>query len=87
MFTTVRSILSRNNNFNFTLGQTRKLTSNTSKLPLYRFTKLSNGIRVQTQSFPAPTASVAVVVNTGSAHENKTNNGVAHFLEHLAFKV
>lgn len=54
---------------------------------LLRHTKLPSGIRVQTETIPGPTASVAVVVNTGSAHENEENNGVAHFLEHLAFKV
>lgn len=33
-----------------------------------------------------PTVSVMVMTATGSNHENKDNNGVSHFLEHLHFK-
>merc|ERR1712012_892680 len=34
----------------------------------------------------APTATVGLWIDTGSRYENAANNGVAHFLEHMAFK-
>lgn len=49
-------------------------------------TKLANGIRVATEEWPGETASVGVFINAGSGFETKENNGVAHFLEHMAFK-
>jgi len=33
-----------------------------------------------------PTTTVLVLVETGSKYENKQNNGISHFLEHLCFK-
>ena len=48
---------------------------------------LKNGLRivfVDTKTFPSLTA--LVLVGAGSRYENKTNNGVAHFFEHMAFK-
>lgn len=48
---------------------------------------LDNGLRVvlvpQPQSL---TTTVLVLVEAGSKYENKKNNGVSHFLEHLCFK-
>jgi processing peptidase subunit beta len=35
----------------------------------------------------AQTATVGVWIDAGSRAENANNNGVAHFLEHMAFKV
>ena len=32
------------------------------------------------------TAAVGVWIDAGSRYENVTNNGAAHFLEHMAFK-
>jgi processing peptidase subunit beta len=32
------------------------------------------------------TATVGVWIDTGSVYENASNNGVAHFVEHLSFK-
>src|SRR3954469_10473909 len=32
------------------------------------------------------TVSIAVLVKTGSKHETLVNNGISHFLEHMAFK-
>lgn len=50
-------------------------------------TKLENGIRVVTRYIPTvKTVSVGVFVGAGSRHETSENNGVAHFLEHMAFK-
>ena len=47
---------------------------------------LSNGIRVASEYIDTPTATVGLWIDAGSRWENKENNGVAHFLEHLVFK-
>lgn len=52
-----------------------------------RIDTLSNGLRVATDTMPGTrTASVGVWVGTGARAEPKEINGVAHFLEHMAFK-
>ena len=33
-----------------------------------------------------PTTTVLILVETGSKYENKENNGISHFLEHMCFK-
>ena len=33
-----------------------------------------------------PTVTVLVLVEAGSKYENKENNGISHFLEHMCFK-
>lgn len=48
---------------------------------------LANGLTVifaDTGAFP--TVSTLLLVGAGSRYENATNNGVAHFFEHMAFK-
>ncbi|KAG0349742.1 hypothetical protein BGZ54_004226, partial [Gamsiella multidivaricata] len=53
-----------------------------------RITALKNGLTVATESNPsAQTATVGVFIDAGSRAENAKNNGAAHFLEHMAFKV
>ncbi len=50
-------------------------------------TELKNGLRlvtVDTKAFPTLTA--LLLVGAGSRYENKDNNGIAHFFEHMAFK-
>ncbi len=48
---------------------------------------LSNGLRVVLVPRPKSLAATALVlVEAGSKYENKKNNGVSHFLEHLCFK-
>merc|ERR1712020_810081 len=47
---------------------------------------LDNGIRVATEDSGVPTATVGLWIDTGSRYETAANNGVAHFLEHMAFK-
>jgi predicted Zn-dependent peptidase len=48
---------------------------------------LDNGVRVVTLRMPQlETASVSVFVRTGSEHESPRENGVSHFVEHMAFK-
>jgi len=49
-------------------------------------TVLANGMRVASEDSGAPTATVGLWIDTGSRYETAANNGVAHFLEHMAFK-
>lgn len=47
----------------------------------------SNGFRVVTEHMPGlKSASVGIWVNAGGRHERLEQNGIAHFLEHMAFK-
>ncbi|HET9946452.1 MAG TPA: pitrilysin family protein [Patescibacteria group bacterium] len=53
----------------------------------YKRTQLSNGLRVITVPMPSfESVTVLVMVGAGSRYENKKNNGISHFLEHMAFK-
>ena len=48
---------------------------------------LKNGLRVLTSPMPSfESATVLVMVGAGSRYETKLNNGISHFLEHMAFK-
>ena len=48
---------------------------------------LPNGVQVFTDTLTMfDSAAVAAFANTGSRHETLETNGVAHFLEHMAFK-
>lgn len=50
-------------------------------------TKLNNGLRVVNEYMEdVESVSVNVIVKTGSRNETKQNNGISHFLEHMAFK-
>ena len=50
-------------------------------------TLLANGVRAVAVRLPhLETASVSVFVHTGSGHESPRENGVSHFVEHMAFK-
>lgn len=52
-----------------------------------RVSELPNGLKVVTDSMPdLASAAVGVWVDAGSRHEDPSENGVAHFLEHMAFK-
>jgi len=53
----------------------------------YKETKFSNGLTVVSDHMSSvESASVGVYVRSGSRSEVPLNNGVAHFLEHMAFK-
>jgi predicted Zn-dependent peptidase len=53
----------------------------------FRKTILNNGLRVLTIPMPAlESATVLIMVGAGSRYETKQNNGISHFLEHMAFK-
>jgi len=50
-------------------------------------TVLSNGLRVLTIPMPSfESATAMIMVGAGSRYENRQNNGISHFLEHMAFK-
>jgi predicted Zn-dependent peptidase len=52
-----------------------------------RLTTLPNGLRIVTEEMSAiASAAVGVWVNAGGRHERIEQNGIAHFLEHMAFK-
>lgn len=54
---------------------------------MYTKTKLKNGLRIITvPQKEAKTATVLVLVKTGSKYENKEISGISHFLEHMLFK-
>merc|ERR1712241_1277213 len=55
-------------------------------LPPTEISVLDNGMRVATEDSGVPTATVGLWIDTGSRYETAANNGVAHFLEHMAFK-
>ncbi|WP_147108427.1 pitrilysin family protein [Tateyamaria sp. syn59] len=49
--------------------------------------RLSNGFRIVTEHMPGlASASIGVWVGAGARHEASEQNGIAHFLEHMAFK-
>ena len=52
-----------------------------------RMTVLPNGLRVVSETMPRlETAAFGVWVDVGARHETPATNGVAHMLEHMAFK-
>lgn len=55
-------------------------------VPPTQVTNLDSGLRVATEDSGAATATVGLWIDAGSRYENDNNNGVAHFLEHMAFK-
>ncbi|MCE0504413.1 insulinase family protein [Roseivivax sp. GX 12232] len=53
----------------------------------YRITTLPNGFRIVTENMPhLKSAALGIWVGAGGRHERAAENGVAHFLEHMAFK-
>jgi processing peptidase subunit beta len=55
-------------------------------VPETKVSTLKNGLRVASEDSGIPTATVGLWIDAGSRFENEKNNGVAHFLEHMAFK-
>merc|ERR1719310_1184244 len=47
---------------------------------------LPNQLRVASESTGGETATLGMWIDTGSRYESDASNGVAHFLEHMAFK-
>jgi len=55
-------------------------------IPETQVTTLPNKFRVATEYRAGETATVGVWIDAGSVYEDESTNGVAHFLEHMAFK-
>ena len=52
-----------------------------------RVTRLANGLTVVSENMPrVETVSFGAYVSVGTRHETPEDNGVSHFLEHMAFK-
>lgn len=52
-----------------------------------QITTLTNGFRIVTERMPGlQSASVGIWVTAGGRNEREDQNGIAHFLEHMAFK-
>jgi len=53
----------------------------------YKRKVLKNGLRIITIPMPSfESATVLTMVGAGSRYETRQNNGISHFLEHMAFK-
>lgn len=53
----------------------------------FKRTLLPNGLRILTIPMPSfESATVMAMVGAGSRYETRQNNGISHFLEHMAFK-
>lgn len=49
--------------------------------------KLDNGLRVVVENIPTVrSVAMGIWVKTGSRYEDKNNNGISHFIEHMLFK-
>jgi len=55
-------------------------------MPETQVSRLDNGVRIASENSGMQTCTVGVWIDAGSRYENHQNNGVAHFLEHMAFK-
>lgn len=54
---------------------------------MYNKITLDNGLRIVTEYIPyVKSVSIGIWVEAGSRKENKQNNGVSHFIEHMLFK-
>jgi len=58
-----------------------------TKAELTQLSTLPNGLRIVTEAMPGlKSEAVGVWVMAGGRHETAAQNGIAHFLEHMAFK-
>ncbi|MCM8710634.1 insulinase family protein [Clostridium sp. SYSU_GA19001] len=54
---------------------------------MYNIFKLNNGLRVVVENIDyVNSVSIGLWVENGSRNENKFNNGISHFIEHMLFK-
>jgi predicted Zn-dependent peptidase len=54
---------------------------------MFKKTTLDNGLRIVSEKIPyVRSVSIGVWIGTGSRNENKINNGISHFIEHMLFK-
>lgn len=53
----------------------------------FQCTKLNNGFHILTYSMPgAQSVAMNLIARVGSRYESESENGISHFLEHMAFK-
>ncbi|XP_038208026.1 mitochondrial-processing peptidase subunit beta [Zerene cesonia] len=83
--TTLRLISKQGNNLRL-FATAAKKNEALVNVPPTKLTVLDNGIRVASEDSGSPTATVGLWIDAGSRYETSKNNGVAHFLEHMAFK-
>jgi processing peptidase subunit beta len=69
-----------------TAGRARGFSSMVPMQQPTLVTTLPNQMRVASESTGGETATLGMWIDTGSRYESDANNGVAHFLEHMAFK-
>uniref|UniRef100_A0AAG5CTA7 Mitochondrial-processing peptidase subunit beta n=1 Tax=Anopheles atroparvus TaxID=41427 RepID=A0AAG5CTA7_ANOAO len=55
-------------------------------VPPTEVTTVENGLRIVSEDHGSQTATVGLWIDAGSRNETNATNGVAHFLEHMAFK-
>lgn len=54
---------------------------------MYRKTVLNNGVRIISEQLEhLRSVSLGIWVNRGSRHEDSSENGISHFIEHMSFK-
>jgi len=54
---------------------------------MYKIKTLDNGLRIISESIPyVRSVSIGIWVGTGCRKEDKSNNGISHFIEHMLFK-
>ncbi len=54
---------------------------------MYTIKSLDNGIKVIMHKIPyLKSATIGIIANSGSFFEDKENNGISHFIEHMLFK-
>jgi predicted Zn-dependent peptidase len=54
---------------------------------MFKKTILKNGLRIITSKMPGMKSVASIIlIGAGSRYENKNNNGISHFLEHMFFK-
>ena len=54
---------------------------------MYNTIKLDNGLKIVSCNMPGgQSAALGIWISVGARYENKNNNGISHFLEHLLFK-
>jgi zinc protease len=71
----------------FTLSAQSELNDIIPVDPAYRIGKLDNGLTyyIRHNAEPAGRASYYIIQNVGAILENESQNGLAHFLEHMSF--
>jgi processing peptidase subunit beta len=63
-----------------------KVPNHLLNIPPTKVTVNKNGLRVASEESYGETATIGVFIDAGSVYEDEKTNGVAHFLEHMAFK-